>query len=200
MIVTGIEAVTKKKYKVELDGQLAFVLYKGELARYCLDLDKELKKEQYDEIMNKVLKRAKQYLLHLLTKMDRTECELETKLRRAYYPDEIIEQAIAYVKSYGYVDDESYARRYLQNYEGRLSFRQIKWKLSSKGIPKNILEELTEMRTNHDERELVEAYIQKKIKGKSQLDEKELKKVADFLYRKGIENTDIWDALKKYRK
>ena len=34
MTVTRIEAVTKTKYKVYLDGKFAFVLYKGELSRY----------------------------------------------------------------------------------------------------------------------------------------------------------------------
>ena len=34
MTVTKIEPVTKSKYKIYLDGQFAFVLYKGELSRY----------------------------------------------------------------------------------------------------------------------------------------------------------------------
>ena len=33
MLVTKVEPVTKTKYRVELDQQFAFVLYKGELAR-----------------------------------------------------------------------------------------------------------------------------------------------------------------------
>ena len=34
MTVTKTEAVTKTRYKVYIDGQFAFVLYKGELSRY----------------------------------------------------------------------------------------------------------------------------------------------------------------------
>ena len=34
MTVTKIEAVTKTRYKVYVDEQFAFVLYKGELSRY----------------------------------------------------------------------------------------------------------------------------------------------------------------------
>ena len=199
MIVTGIDAVTKQKYKVELDGQLAFVLYKGELARYHIRVGEELGSSQYDEITNVVLlKRAKKYLLHLLTKMDRTTYELRTKLKKGFYPDSVIEQAIDYVASYGYVDDEDYAKRYLRTYEGRLSLRQIKWKLKSKGIPKDILEALDEQRTCYDDSRLIEKHIEKKVKGRTELDAKELKKIADFLYRKGFESSDIWESLKKY--
>ena len=40
MYVTKIEPVTKTKYKVFIDGQFAFVLYKGELSRYHIALRK----------------------------------------------------------------------------------------------------------------------------------------------------------------
>ena len=34
MTVTRVEPLTKTKFKVYLDGDFAFVLYKGELARF----------------------------------------------------------------------------------------------------------------------------------------------------------------------
>ena len=199
MIVTGIETVTKKKYKVELDDQLAFVLYKGELARYCVRIDEELSQEQIDVILNEVLlKRAKKYLLHLLSKMDRTSYELRIKLRRSFYPDEVIDKAIAYVASYGYIDDASYAKRYLRTYEGRLSYQQIKRRLVTKGISKDIIESLDDDR-RQDEGELIEKYIYKKINNREKIDSKEIKRIADYLYRKGFESDTIWSKLKKYR-
>jgi len=199
MLVTGIEAVTKKKCKVELDGQLAFVLYKGELARYCVKIGEELSQEQYSTIVDEVLlKRAKKYLLHLLTKMDRTTYELETKLHRGFYPEDVIGKAISYVRSYGYVDDADYAKRYLRTYEERLSHRQIKRKLAAKGISKDILDSLDDER-RQDEGELIKTYIHKKIRDKEVLADKEIKRVADYLYRKGFESEDIWNNLKGYR-
>ena len=200
MIVTGIETVTKKKSKVELDGQLAFVLYKGELARYRIRIGAKLEEAQYEEIMTEVLlKRAKRYLLHLLTKMDRTTYELEAKLKRGGYPDEVIEGAIAYVMSYGYLNDQNYAEKYLHTYEGRLSLRQIKWKLAAKGISKEILDSLSDIHVEDDENELIEDHIVKRSKGKEKLDDKEIRRLADYLYRKGFEGSMIWAALKKYR-
>ena len=54
MIVTGIEEQTKTKFKVYLDGQFAFTLYKGELFRYRIQEDGELSEEVYQEIREKI--------------------------------------------------------------------------------------------------------------------------------------------------
>ena len=107
MYVTKIEPVTKTKYKVFIDGQFAFVLYKGELSRYHIAQDTEVDERLVSQILSEiVLKRAKLRAMHLLTDMDRTESQLRTKLKQGLYPDDIIEQAMAYVKSFGYVEDE----------------------------------------------------------------------------------------------
>ena len=109
MYVTKIEPVTKTKYKVFIDGQFAFVLYKGELSRYHIAQDTEVDERLVSQILSEiVLKRAKLRAMHLLTDMDRTESQLRTKLKQGLYPDDIIEQAMAYVKSLGYVEDENY--------------------------------------------------------------------------------------------
>lgn len=60
------------------------------------------------------MKRAKLRAMHLLNDMDRTESQLRTKLLNGDYPADIADEAIAYVKSFGYINDESYYRRLLK--------------------------------------------------------------------------------------
>ena len=87
MIVTDIKPVTKQKFQIEIDGQPAFVLYKGELFRYHLEQDREIEECIYTEIVDEILtKRAKLRAMHLLQKMDRTKWELERKLQESGYP------------------------------------------------------------------------------------------------------------------
>lgn len=87
MIVTEIKPVTRQKFQIELDGQPAFVLYKGELSRYHIQKDKELPQEIYEELVGQVLtKRAKLRAMHLLEKMDRTRAELKKSWSRAVIP------------------------------------------------------------------------------------------------------------------
>ncbi len=49
MIVTKVEPLSKTKYKIYLNDQFAFVLYKGELRSYKAD-GRELSEEELDEI------------------------------------------------------------------------------------------------------------------------------------------------------
>ena len=49
MQVTKVEALTKTKWKVELDGQFAFVLYKKEISRFGIEVNGELSEELYEE-------------------------------------------------------------------------------------------------------------------------------------------------------
>ena len=75
--------------------------------------------------MEELLKEAKLKALQLLTGMDRTENQLREKLKQKEYPTEIVEQAIEYVKSFGYINDERYAQRYIEYKKTRKSKKEL---------------------------------------------------------------------------
>ena len=77
MVVTKVEMLTKIKYKVYLDEEFAFVLYKGELSHYRIVEGTLLEEDTVQEILQKVIcKRAKLRAMHLLEDMDRSESAL----------------------------------------------------------------------------------------------------------------------------
>lgn len=195
MIVTGIEPVTKKKYKVEIDGQLAFMLYKGELSRYHIRIQEEIEEDTYQQILSEVLeKRAKLRAMHLLTKMDRTEKELYEKLKNDGHPACVIEAAVAYVKSYGYIDDRQYARKYIESQKEKKGFRRIAMELSHKGISRELIAEAAEEAALPEAREQIRELVRKKKK-EERLSEKEKLRLYGFLARRGFSSSDIWDVL-----
>ena len=195
MIVTGIEPVTKKKYKVEIDGQLAFMLYKGELSRYHIRIQEEIEEDTYRQILSEVLeKRAKLRAMHLLTKMDRTEKELYEKLKNDGHPACVIEAAVAYVKSYGYIDDRQYARKYIESQKEKKGFRRIAMELSHKGISRELIAEAAEEAARPEAREQIRELVRKKKK-EERLSEKEKLRLYGFLARRGFSSSDIWDVL-----
>ena len=49
MEITKIQALTKQKYRIFLDGESAFTVYKGELSRYHLEEGAVLPPEVYEE-------------------------------------------------------------------------------------------------------------------------------------------------------
>ena len=110
MIVTDIVELDKKRNKIFIDGEFAFVLYKGELREYGIKANAELSQSSYEEIVGTLLsKRAKLRAMNLLQKKDYTEKQLRDKLKEGLYPQELVDEAIAYVKSYKYLDDERFA-------------------------------------------------------------------------------------------
>ena len=95
MKVKSIVPITKKRYQVVTEEQLAFVLYKGELSRYRIWEGGELTEDTYREIVDGVLKkRAKLRAMHLLTAQNRTEAQLREKLMKDGYPREVVDCAL----------------------------------------------------------------------------------------------------------
>ncbi|HOO29020.1 MAG TPA: regulatory protein RecX, partial [Lachnospiraceae bacterium] len=106
MTVTKVEDYINGRYKIDIDGAFAFVLYKGELRRYQIKEGELLSGEAYREIMESVLpKRAKLRAMHLLKVSDRTEADVRRRLKDGCYPEQAIDEAIIYLKSYHYIDD-----------------------------------------------------------------------------------------------
>ncbi len=135
MIVTAIEPYRKDKYRIYLNDAFAFVLYKGDLRHFDIAEGKDLSEEELTSIREEVLvKRAKMRAMNLLTVRDYTEDALRRKLKEGLYPDDITEEAIAYVKQFHYVDDRRYALSYIEAHADSLSGRQILEKLKNKGI------------------------------------------------------------------
>lgn len=103
-------------------GNLPLRFIKAELSRYHLEEGAVLPPEVYEELVNRVLKkRATLRAMHILERTDKTEAQLRRKLEESEYPKEAVESAIAYVTSYGYLDDRRYAEHY------------IEWKKQGKG-------------------------------------------------------------------
>ena len=135
MIVTKVEPLSKTKYKIYLNHQFAFVLYKGELRSYKISDGRELSEEELDEIREKILlKRAKKRAMHLLEDMDRSEAGLREKLKAGLYPEDLIEAAVTYVKSFGYLNDVRYAENFILARKSTKSKREILALLNRKGI------------------------------------------------------------------
>lgn len=193
MIVTKLEPVTKKKYKVYLDEQFAFVLYKGELSRYMIQENQELSQEIIDKIKTEILmKRAKLRALHLLNLMDRTEEQLRTKLKQDLYPEDIVEIAMQYVKSFGYIGDLSYAKRFVESRQKSKSKLEIKMSLLQKGISKEIVQSvLEECYDGQDEISAIQKLIEKKGYSGETASDTEKKKLYGYLLRKGFRHEDI---------
>ena len=49
MTVTDVIRISGNRYQIMIDGEFAFVLYKGELSSYKIEKEKSISKENYEE-------------------------------------------------------------------------------------------------------------------------------------------------------
>lgn len=198
MEITKIQALTKQKYRIFLDGESAFAVYKGELSRYHLEEGAVLPPEVYEELVNRVLKkRATLRAMHILERTDKTEAQLRRKLEESEYPKEAVESAIAYVTSYGYLDDRRYAEHYIELKKQGKGKARLKMELVQKGISREIIEEVLESTDFGETREMIRQIILKKRKTDIPMNEKEKQRIYGFLMRKGFSSSDILAVMRE---
>ena len=200
MTVTRIEELSKSRYRIYVDEEFAFVLYKGELRLYKITVGEELDEADYVEITTKILpKRAKLRAMNLLTAKEYTVKQLRDKLKDGGYPEAIIEEALEYVSGYHYTDDLRYAVGYITDHESTRSRRRIEQDLMGKGIDAATLQQAwlqwEEQGGEQDEEAMIQALLEKKHYDPEAADEKEKQRVYAFLMRKGFSGEAVRRAV-----
>ncbi|MCX4306779.1 MAG: regulatory protein RecX [Acetatifactor sp.] len=200
MEVTRITGIGKGRYRIDIDEKSAFILYGGEIRRLGIREGEPLSEECLSEIREKILpKRAIKRAMNLLQKREYTTAGLREKLRSGEYPESCIEEAVAYVESYGYVDDQRYARDFITYNLDRKSRTRIEQDLMRKGIDREtvrvVFGELEEEGTEQDEPAMIRCLLEKKRYDGETATMQEKQKMYAFLYRRGFHADAINRAL-----
>jgi len=203
MIITDIIELSRSKYKVFIDGEFAFVLYKGELRQLKIKIGEELDSSTYINITEMVLpKRAKLRAMHLLEKRPYTEYAMRAKLKENFYSEEIIDLAIDYLKGYKYIDDFSYSMQYIETYASSKSEKRIKQDLMMKGVSSAIITSaIDECRENGDlggEKAMIQDILRKRHFGEGEVSQKDIAKTINHLLGKGFSYDAIKYVMHKY--
>lgn len=200
MTVTKIEEINKSRVRVFLDGEFAFVLYKGELRLYGINEEKELAELQYRKIITELLpKRAKLRSMNLLKARAYTEKQLRDKLKQGEYAEDIITEALEAMKSYGYIDDRKYAEDFIVYHMERKSQKRMEQDLYQRGIDKKIVKEIMKKalcgREEGAEENMARELLKKKNYSPNTATAKEKQRLTAFLYRKGFQMETIRNVL-----
>lgn len=198
--ITRIKPVDKKRFEIDIDGKLAFILYKGELRSFGLQVNEAISDKDYDEIINNILpKRAVLRCGHLLEKRDYTKQQLRDKLHDAHYPETVIDYALNKMLDYGFINDLRYSERYIESKINKISMNSIRTKLFQKGIAKDIINQAFENISDdgiiQDEEELIIKLLTKRHYFDSAKDSKEKSKQFCYLMNKGFSSAAIKKCL-----
>ena len=136
----------------------------------------------------------------LLARRDYTCARLREKLLSGGYEEEIADWALEKLKEAHYLDDERYARNFIQaHWEDRSKLR-IRTDLEERGVPSDILSEV--LREESEERgEEAEIRQIRKLMEKRRFDPEnaeweERRKMQAYLYRKGYTSSSVRAAMK----
>lgn len=197
MIITKLDKVGTKQVRLFFDEEKYCLLYYNEVRRLGFHEKDEVGQQEFEELNKLLLHRAKLKAMSLLKYQDRTRKELKDRLMRAEFPEFITEGAIAYVESFGYINDEEYVRRYMEYKAGTKSRIQIKMDLRKKGIGTEILERIFD-EYEYEEDDVLEEQVQKRIRQKGSVTKENFQKYYGYFVRKGFNSVKIIDLLRKY--
>lgn len=137
--------------------------------------------------------------MNLLNYRDRSEWELRDKLENSGFSAEEIADAVEYVRSFHYIDDLRFAKRFLEIHQENRSERRLRQDLKSKHISEEDIEIAFEEVFRGDG-DTIRRELKKRLGTRSdfsELSEKERQKIAMSLYRKGYQTSDIFREMEK---
>ncbi len=188
------------KYSVFIDGDFAFSLAMSDILFFKLDIGNSVSDKTYNYINNEVvLIKAKNRAASFLGSSKKTEKAVYDKLEECGYSEDICAKVIEELKKYGYIDDMDYAESYISdrlklNPRGRYA---LKMELRQKGVKDSIIERALD-NAQIDESIYIKQLIIKKRYDIHDMDEKEKKKLFDFLLRRGFSYGIIKDTIKNF--
>ena len=141
---------------------------------------------------------ARRKALRLLEHMDRTEKGLRDRLIQGGFSEEAAEDAVAYVKDYGYINDYRYALNYILYRIHSKSRQKIFQELQQKGISRDVASEAWDEASDleePDETSLLRTAIEKKCSPGDTLDDKAMRRLYGYLQRRGFRMGDITAVL-----
>lgn len=199
----------QKKYpsrlSIFLDGNFFCGVSEEVAVKYQLKKGIQVDEEQLkDLIYDDELLKAKNYVYMLLSRRMYSAKEIQDKLKRQGYTDDIIEDVISKMENYGYVNDKTFAEEWVRsrisnNPKGRMV---IKHELANKGIEEDVIETvLNENFSESVQHDLALDLARKKIKSYKDDDKNSVKrKLYAFLGRHGFNYGVIKNVLEEVMK
>ncbi len=146
---------------------------------------KELENIIYESERKSALLKAVSYV----SKNLKTKREVKNYLLGKGYSEEIAYYVIDRLKEYNYINDEEYAKRYLESCSGNQGKRLSEYKLMMKGVRKEDIEKAyseTDVNAKENAKKVAEKYMKNKEKNKENL-----AKVYRYLIGRGFSYDEV---------
>ena len=165
MTVTAIVKRRRQaRYNIYLDGTYYATLSEDAVCTNRLQVGTQVDLHSFAAMVVEAERQdAVAYLLSVLSARAYTERNARDKLAQRGYSQDAIRFAIERMQYYGYIDDEQYARDYVEQYAATRSKMRIRQDLRQKGIADAIITPLLALT---QEQEACALSLQRKMRGK----------------------------------
>ena len=190
--ITDIKAQVKRegRYSIFVDGTYSFSLSQSELLNTGIKIGQEFDEQGLEELKTKAVEdKAMMRAYDLLSRRSRSTWEMHEYLKRKDYPKSLIEKILNTLSNRGYLDDEKFARAWVQS-RRQLKYtnkRRLMLELQQKHISQDIITLVLEEDTT-DELAVLRELITKK---RSQSRYQDEHKLVTYLARQGFNYGDI---------
>ncbi|MBQ7885118.1 MAG: RecX family transcriptional regulator [Clostridia bacterium] len=198
MIVTELKQKGKSEsYYAYFDNELYGELQLETLVKHHIKVGEEISNSQLEIIKEEndkltCFNRALKYISSRL----KTEKQMREYLHGLKYSNNAINQAINKLKEYGYINDEHFAKTFVEIYGESKGKKYLQRELMLKGVSQNIITSLLE---EQDETVACEMQCAKKIKNMAKpISQKDKEKLYRFLLSKGFEFSVVKQCVSKF--
>lgn len=138
---------------------------------------------------------AKDYAAKLLGICDRSEKEIREKILKKGYSEEECEDAVAFCREYGYIDDERFAKHFVHDAVElrKLGKNRIRMELRRKGVDNEIAEQALSHITDEDD--VLKKEMERRFGDSDFSDPKVRNKAFGYFARRGYKPADILRAM-----
>lgn len=198
-IITEIKQTTKNKsqmYEVFVDGECLGLYHIETIVKHSIKVGMEVDVE----VLANALKEsttlvAMEKVLNYISKSMKTQKDIEKYLKGKGYGDDIIENVIAKLREYNYINDEIYAKYFIASKSKKEGNKKIKFDLKDKGLDEKVIAEM--LSENAEDLDVIKNLADKYLKNKVK-DFKTKTKLFAFLASKGFEYDNINSVLRQY--
>lgn len=142
---------------------------------------------------------CRNYALRLITIKDRTEKEIRGKLSEKGFEENIIEDEIAFLKDYGYIDDKSYAKHFTNDAINLKKWGKlrIRTELFRRGIDQEIVDSTIADAFLEDCTDKVLEQLESRFKNSDLSNLKERTRIFNYFLRRGYTAEEIKGAINR---
>lgn len=192
--ITNIVQHGKETYSVFLDGAFFCKLNAETIVKTGIKVGKEISKEEIENAQAENEKLVAFDKCLKLLSVPKTRKQIVDSLSSKGYAPKTISYCLEKLDEYKYLDDEAFARLYVNSYSFKKGKRLLEFELKSKGVSQEIINKV--MQNYEFSQEDLISLAEKFIKGKAK-DKKTAQKLSAHLFSKGFTLDEISPVVRK---